>query len=226
MTRIISILLALALAVPAVAQDTSATATEDQASETGSATTETQTEAETDAEAPEAEADTGLDMGAAPAEAGEPQVGQAYVREEFGDWKLQCVKTEDGEDPCQLYQLLTDEENNPVAEFSLFRLPEGGQAVAGATVVVPLETALTEDLLVGVDGAKGKRYRFSFCSTVGCFARIGLTQADIDSMKRGGEANLTITPWAAPDAKVRLNMSLIGFTAGYEEVTEALAQQR
>ncbi|MGR3453369.1 invasion associated locus B family protein [Pseudooceanicola sp.] len=224
MTRIISILLALALAVPAVAQDTSATATEDQASETGSDTTDTETPAETPAPTPST--DSGLDMGATPSEPGEPQVGQPYVREEFGDWQLQCVKTETGEDPCQLYQLLMDEENNPVAEFSLFRLPEGGQAVAGATVVVPLETALTEDLLLGVDGAKGKRYRFSFCSTVGCFARIGLTQADIDSMKRGAEANLTITPWAAPDAQVRLNMSLIGFTAGYEEVTEASAQQR
>jgi len=223
MTRLISLLLALALTAPAYAQDTSGT--------TGSETT-TETPSETPTDAPSESPDTqdessesGLDMGSDSAP-GEPQVGQAYTRETFGDWQLQCVKTETGEDPCQLYQLLKDEDDNPVAEFSMFRLPAGNQAVAGATVVVPLETALTEDLLLGVDGNKGKRYRFSFCSTVGCFARIGLTQADIDSMKRGKEASLTITPWAAPDAKVKLNMSLIGFTAGYEEVTEASAQQR
>lgn len=238
MTRLISILLAMALAAPAVAQDTGTATTGETTTETQSDTATdtatdatTETEAEAEAETDEAPAtvetteQTGLDMGSDSA-AGEPGVGDAYTRESFGDWQLQCVKTENGEDPCQLYQLLTDEDDNPVAEFSMFRLPEGGQAVAGATVVVPLETALTEDLLLGVDGNKGKRYRFSFCTTIGCFARIGLTQADVDSLKRGAEASITITPWAAPDAKVRLTMSLIGFTAGFEEVTEALPQQR
>ncbi|MGR3567638.1 MAG: invasion associated locus B family protein, partial [Pseudooceanicola nanhaiensis] len=171
MTRLISILLAMALAAPAVAQDTGTATTGETTTETQSdtatdtatdATTETEAEADTD-EAPatgETTGQTGLDMGSDSA-AGEPGVGDAYTRESFGDWQLQCVKTENGEDPCQLYQLLTDEDDNPVAEFSMFRLPEGGQAVAGATVVVPLETALTEDLLLGVDGNKGKRYRFS-----------------------------------------------------------------
>lgn len=244
MTRLISILLAMALAAPVVAQDTGTATTGETTTETQSdtatdtapdATTETGTATdaapETDTATDETPAtgetteQTGLDMGSDSAP-GEPGVGDAYTRESFGDWQLQCVKTENGEDPCQLYQLLTDEDDNPVAEFSMFRLPEGGQAVAGATVVVPLETALTEDLLLGVDGNKGKRYRFSFCTTIGCFARIGLTQADVDSLKRGAEASITITPWAAPDAKVRLTMSLIGFTAGFDEVTEALPQQR
>lgn len=233
MTRIISILLALALAAPATAQETGGTASGDTTTETQSdtatetPTTETPSATETPAtpEKSDPSKQTGLEMGSDSAP-GEPQVGQAYTKESFGDWQLQCVKVESGEDPCQLYQLLTDDENNPVAEFSLFRLPAGGQAVAGATVVVPLETSLTEDLLLGVDGNKGKRYRFSFCTTVGCFARIGLTQADIDSLKRGKQASIAITPWAAPDAKVKLTMSLIGFTAGYEQVTEALAQQR
>ncbi|MDF1855791.1 invasion associated locus B family protein [Pseudooceanicola sp.] len=199
MTRILTLLLALTLAAPAVAQDT--------------ATKPAET---TDATKP----DSGLAMGT-PADS---DVGQPYTKETSGDWELQCVKAEEGEDPCQLYQLVMDEDGNPVAEFSLFRLPPGGQAVAGATIVVPLETALIEDLLLGVDGSKGKRYRFSFCSTIGCFARIGLTESDIASLKRGKTASLTIVPFAAPDVKVKLNMSLIGFTDGYDKTTVAPGQ--
>ena len=50
-------------------------------------------------------------------------------------------------------------------------------------------------------------------------AAIGLTQADVDAFKGGKEATLTIVPFAAPDVKVALKVSLIGFTAGYEKAT-------
>ncbi|WP_375690731.1 invasion associated locus B family protein [Pseudooceanicola sp. LIPI14-2-Ac024] len=226
MTRLTTLLLALALAAPVAAQDT--TATGDAAAETtqDDAATESEAPATDTTEAPQGEEKSALDMGVDPDAQPGDGVGQAYTKEEIGDWQLQCVNTENGEDPCQLYQLVRDEDGNPVAEFSLFRLPEGSQAVAGATIVVPLETALTEDLLLGVDGSKGKRYRFSFCSPIGCFARIGLTQADIDAMKRGKEANMTIVPWQAPDVKVRLNMSLIGFTEGLTKATQIAPPQQ
>ncbi|MHC9237785.1 invasion associated locus B family protein [Pseudooceanicola sp. 502str34] len=149
----------------------------------------------------------------------DPNVGQTYVKEEIGDWQLQCIKVEAGEDPCELYQLLRDEDGNSVAEFSLFRAANQGEAVAGATVVVPLETLLPAGMMLGVDGTQGKRYPFLFCNQVGCFARIGLTQADVDAFKGGKEATLTIVPFAAPDVKVALKVSLIGFTAGYEKAT-------
>ncbi|MGH1425754.1 MAG: invasion associated locus B family protein [Pseudooceanicola sp.] len=216
MTRIISLLFALALTAPALAQD-SGTATDTPAT----AATETPAPAG-DTATDSAKDDSGLTMGTA----ADTDIGQPYTKEESGDWLLQCVKTESGEDPCQLYQLVKDENGNPVAEFSLFRLPPGGKAVAGATIVVPLETSLIDDLLLGVDGNQGKRYRFSFCSPVGCFARVGLTQADVDSLKRGNTASLTIVPFSAPDVKVKLNMSLIGFTKGYGMATVAAAQQR
>ncbi|WP_163850154.1 invasion associated locus B family protein [Pseudooceanicola aestuarii] len=171
------------------------------------------------------QADSGAAAGTGPALTmgedpdADPTLGQPYVKEEIGDWQLQCIRTEEGEDPCQLYQLLQDEDGNSVAEFSLFRVPEGSQATAGATVIVPLETLLTADLSLGVDGSKGKKYRFAFCNQIGCFARIGLTADDIASFRNGKEANLTIVPVAAPDVKVRLNLSLIGFTAGFEKVS-------
>lgn len=145
-----------------------------------------------------------------------PKVVQPYVKEEHGDWKLQCFPVEEGDEPCQLYQLLKDSQGTDVAEVAIFRLPSGGQAVAGATITVPLETLLTAQLTVSVDGAKGKRYPFSFCSPVGCYARIGFTAQDIATFKKGAAATVTLVPAPAPDQKVELKMSLKGFTAGYD----------
>ncbi|MDO8883136.1 MAG: invasion associated locus B family protein [Pseudotabrizicola sp.] len=161
-------------------------------------------------------ADPSLSMGT---EVGTDGVGSSYVEKNFEAWEQRCIRTEDGSNPCQLYQLLRDSEGNAVAEFSLFNLPTGGQAVAGATVVVPLETLLTENLLMGVDASTAKVYPFTFCSTMGCVARIGFTAAEIDQFKRGAKAVLTIVPVVAPDQKVAVELSLKGFTAGYAAVS-------
>lgn len=153
-----------------------------------------------------------------------PQVGQTYTQEEHGDWDVRCVRTESGNDPCQLYQLLQDQDGNNVAEISLFPLPESnGQAVAGATVITPLETLLTAQIALSVDGSEPKRYPFGWCSSVGCFSRIGFTADEVVRFRRGAEATLTIRPVAAPDQTVDLGISLAGFTAGYEAVAEANA---
>ena len=147
----------------------------------------------------------------------DPNLGQPYTLEEIGDWEMRCIKTEAEEDPCQLYQLMDDGEGVPVAEFTMFRLPEGGKAIAGATVVVPLETALPNQLTITVDGGSARRYPFAFCNPVGCYARIGLTAADVAVFKKGSKATITIVPALAPDQKVNLNLSLTGFTAGFKK---------
>ncbi|SDC06070.1 invasion associated locus B family protein [Ruegeria marina] len=161
-------------------------------------------------------ADQLLDLGQ-PADSG-PQLGQRYSKEKTGDWDLACIKTEAETDPCSLLQILTDDKGNPMAEFSMFRLEEGGVAVAGATVIVPLETLLPAQLTLQIDGAPGKRYNYSFCNPIGCVAQIGLTQGDIDAMQKGAEATISLVPAPAPDQVVRLKMSLKGFTAGYDKV--------
>lgn len=166
------------------------------------------------------EEDIGISLGAVE---GEDDVGQTYVREAFTDWELRCIKTADGKDPCQLYQLLKDQEGNAVAEFNLFALPPGGQAVVGANVITPLETLLTANLRMAVDGGQAKRYPYSFCSQIGCFSRIGFTEGEVALFKQGAAANITIVPAAAPDDTVVLKLSLSGFTAGLNALNEAAA---
>lgn len=199
--QLLATTLCLALGTAAFAQDTTATP---------------------DASAPAtaAPAPDGLSMGtdaAAPADG----VGSTYVAGKFAQWEQRCVKAEDGSDPCQLYQLLKDGGDNAVAEISMFGLPAGQQAVAGATVIAPLETLLTADLTLSVDAGKARKYPFSWCSPIGCVARIGFTQEELDGFKKGNEATITIVPVVAPDQKVELKVSLAGFTAGYDSVNKA-----
>lgn len=150
-----------------------------------------------------------------------PQVGQTYTSETNGAWELRCVKTEDGNDPCQMYQLMSDSEGTPVAEISIFRLPEGGRAVAGATIIVPLETSLPQQLTMKVDDGQARRYPFAFCNPIGCLSRVGLVAEEVAQFRRGAEAILTIVPALAPDQKVDLTMSLSGFTASFDKTSIA-----
>jgi len=149
------------------------------------------------------------------------EVGQTYLASNFEIWEQRCVKTEDGSDPCQLYQLLKDAAGGPVAEISMFDLPAGSQAAAGATVIVPLETLLTANMQIAIDNGKAKIYPFTFCAPIGCISRIGLTAQEVDQFRKGAGAVLTIVPAVAPDQKVALNISLKGFTAGFKAVSDA-----
>ncbi|MCK0143574.1 invasion associated locus B family protein [Aliiroseovarius sp. F20344] len=197
----LSLIAALSMGTAGFAQETTETTTED-------ATTE-------QAPAPQPSVDLGEPVD------GERQPGRTYVEKVSGDWERKCIVLPEGrgEDPCQLYQLLKDETGNPVAEISMGKLPEGGQAIAGATVVVPLETLLTQQLTISVDGAQGRRYPFRFCTQQGCVANIGFTAAEVTGFKNGAKATVSIVPAAAPDQRVNLTMSLSGFTAGYDELT-------
>ncbi|MEL6644017.1 MAG: invasion associated locus B family protein [Pseudomonadota bacterium] len=150
----------------------------------------------------------------------EPRPGETYVDATFEDWQLRCVVNPEGDDPCQLYQMLAGADGNPVAEISMFPLPEGGQAEAGATIVTPLETLLTQQVTIAIDADPAKQYPFQFCTQVGCFARIGLSGDDLAAMRRGIEGKLRIVPAAARNQEVVVTLSLNGFTAGYNALRE------
>jgi len=203
--------LALVLGTAAFAQDTTTTPPP-------AAPTEAPATAPAAAPA-EGAAPDGLSMGVVEGEEG--GIGSTYTEAVHGDWEQRCVRTEDGANPCQLYQLLRDADNNPVAEFTILGLPKGQQAAAGATVIAPLETLLTESLTLQVDTAKAKKYPFSWCSQIGCISRIGFTAAEVDGFRKGSKATVTIVPVVAPDQKVVVNLSLKGFTAGYDAVNKS-----
>lgn len=181
------------------------------------------------AEAPAVADDPTISMGtsadAAPGlkSQADAEIGELYLAATFGDWEQRCVKAEDGSDPCRLYQLLKDSVGNPTAEISLFNLPAGGQAIAGAAILVPLDTLLSANLAFVVDANREQFYPYTVCGLDGCIARVGFSAEQIAQMKNGAAATLTIVPAGAPDQKVPVAMSLKGFTAGFEAVTAANA---
>ncbi len=160
-----------------------------------------------------------LDLGEDANAPAQPNQPQTYIKETFGDWALQCLEVADADDVCQMYQLLQESNGANVAEVSIFKLENGGRAVAGGTFVVPLETLLTAKLTVAVDGGQARRYDYSFCNPVGCYARVGFTQEDINAFRAGASAKVTLVPALAPDQKVSVDMSLSGFTAAFGEVS-------
>ena len=181
-------------------------------------------QAQENGEAGTADATSGLDMGSDVT--AERQPGQVYVAEVHGDWERRCAFNPNGEDPCQMYQLLKDSDGTPVAEFNLMRLQEGAQAAAVGTFVAPLETLLTERLTLSVDGGGGKQYAFRLCTAQGCVVQLGLTDDEIHQMKAGNVATASIVPAIAPDQRVNLSLSLTGFTAAYDALTVPVAPQQ
>ena len=169
--------------------------------------------------APEAPAG-GQAAGTENAPSGEPQVGQPYAKSTHGDWTLRCMKTQDGKDPCELYQLLRDNNDSPVAEASV--IPMTGDVQAVITFIAPLETDLQAGLGLQVDAGKESRYPFLLCAQVGCVSRIGMGEPDLAPLKRGKAATVSLLPFgAAKEQMVKLPLSLTGFTAGMNALVEA-----
>lgn len=203
--------LSLGLAGAAMAQDTAAPAEQPAAA----------------APAAEAPAAPAAAVPTAPAAADPNAPGSIYVKETNGAWETRCMRMPEGkEEPCQIYQLLKDAQGGDVAELAVFPLPAGEQAVAGATVSVPLETLLTARLVFQIDQNKPLVYEYSWCDQIACIARIGFTDADLKAMKNGKEATMTIIPARAPDQKVALKVSLAGITKGYDSLPVPVKPQQ
>lgn len=212
MPRLLSTLSILAL----LAAPLSVTAQQTETQENEAAQTEENPQAVVGAEA--AQQGGELQMGENVQDGDGP--GTPYLREKVEDWAMECIRVPEGEDePCQLFQSLKDENGNTVSNVRIFKLPEGQRATAGALVAVPLETLLTAQLTIRVDGGQAKRYPFAVCDPLGCYARIGFTAEDIAAFRRGAKATVSLTPFVTPDKPLELDMSLKGFTAAFDKAT-------
>lgn len=149
----------------------------------------------------------------------EPEIGSPYLLERHGDWDIICIKAETPPERCEMRQMMLDQNDVPVAEVTIEAIKNGpGGLVAGATIIVPLETMVNVPLIMKVDQNNGKQYPYAFCNTTGCFARAGFNQGDIDLMKKGNFANLQFSHLATPDQPVILPSSLKGFTAAFNQI--------
>lgn len=152
-------------------------------------------------------------------------VGSTFVKSTHGAWEVRCLRLQGGGERCQMFQQLNQADGNPVAEINIFSISPGQAAAAGAVILTPLETLLTSQLGLTIDGAPGKRYPFSWCTEAGCVARIGITPEELTRLRSGIQALVTIVPVATPDKPVSLVVSLQGFTAAFNAIQAANGAQ-
>ena len=145
--------------------------------------------------------------------------GEIYLAGNKGDWNVRCITGNPGEiDKCEIQQLLFLNENTPVADISIFKLPDGERAIAAANVMVPLETLLTKKFRFAFSEDSVKEFPYSFCNQNGCLVRMGLLEEDIEAMKKGASSELSITHISNPEGSVNLSLSLNGFTAAFDVI--------
>jgi invasion protein IalB len=147
------------------------------------------------------------------------KIGEPYIADRIGNWSLECVRGQDGSETCEMTQLLLNKQKQPMSEISLFRLTNDQGIAAGANIVVPLETLLTIPLTISFDEKNVKQYPYSFCNAIGCIVRIGLTGNEINILKKGKQANISVTHISRPNQPITFSMSLKGFTAAFERTS-------
>lgn len=167
-----------------------------------------------DAAAPEASAEAAAQLPAEP-----------VVVATNGSWQVMCNQVEDiATQNCEMYQLLLDPAGQPIAEIGIAVLPFGSEFSAGATVTTPLETFLPTGMGWRIGAAEEMRIEpFRVCTVIGCIIRMGLSAEEVDAMRAGTTATVTIAPFAAIDQPVEITVSLAGFTASFDDLQTRLS---
>jgi len=127
----------------------------------------------------------------------------------YGDWQIAC---DENQSNCRMVQLALDAEGNSVVNVTMQSLPEGSSAQMGVVMVSPLLTLLPRGISVSVGDGVPAAYPFRWCDARGCYARFGLTAAQVDAFKAGDAATISIFAVTDEQNPVQATLSLTGFT--------------
>lgn len=151
---------------------------------------------------------------------GETQQTEPYIKERIKDWNLKCIEPINSIERCEANQIIFNQKQQPVAEISIFKLPQGQVATAAATIIVPLETVLIEGLVLAIQDLEPKKYQFKFCNSLGCYSQIGLTNKEIEALKSKGKASIFLKHLSSGDQQIAIPISLSGFTTTFSKATQ------
>ena len=150
--------------------------------------------------------------------AGEPQKPQPYIKETNKDWNLKCIAPQNSIERCEANQLIVNDKKQPVAEISIFKLSDNQVAEAAATIIVPLETILSEGLILAIQDLEPKKYQFKFCNSLGCYSQIGLTKEEVEALKNKEKASIYLKHISSGDQQVIIPISLAGFMKTFSKI--------
>ena len=152
--------------------------------------------------------------------AGELQELQPYIKESNKDWNLKCIETQESIERCEANQIIVNEKKQPVAEISIFKLSDNQVAEAAATIIVPLQTILSEGLILAIQDLEPKKYQFKFCNSLGCYSQIGLTKEEVAALKNKKRASIYLKHISSGDQQVVIPISLVGFMKTFSKVMQ------
>ena len=150
----------------------------------------------------------------------EAQKKEPYIKERFENWTLKCITSVNSIERCEANQIIFNQKQQPVAEISIIKLPKGQVAAAAATIIVPLETILSEGLVLAIQELEPKKYQFKFCNSLGCYSQIGLTDDEVEALKKKEKASIFLKHISSGDQQIVIPMSLDGFTKTFYNVIQ------
>jgi len=135
--------------------------------------------------------------------------------QQIQDWTVRCEQTEGAGQNCLIFQTLADQDNDrPVLQISVgYPNPGAGPA---AMLIVPLGVALEPGMEIQVDEEPAFRVPFNHCNRMGCVVGFPLGPELIDAFKRGNTTRVTVLDLTG--RPISLEVSLLGFTAGFESI--------
>ena len=149
---------------------------------------------------------------------GKPQELQPYIKETNKDWNLKCIAPKNSIERCEANQIIVNDKKQPVAEISIFKLSDNQVAEAAATIIVPLETILSEGLILAIQDLEPKKYQFKFCNRLGCYSQIGLIKEEVEALKNNERASIYLKHISSGDQQVIIPISLDGFMKTFSRV--------
>ena len=145
------------------------------------------------------------------------QAARAVTKATHGDWSIVCAEGQP--DVCVMRQIGKNAEGNDVLAVTVRALPPNTRADNGEVVpavidiLAPLGVALRGGIRVKVDGGQERAAPFEICLQSGCLVRQPMGADFLAAMKAGQTAAMTVV--SAQQGEVTINISLRGFTAGF-----------
>ncbi|WP_425493363.1 invasion associated locus B family protein [Hoeflea prorocentri] len=150
--------------------------------------------------------------------------GAASAQAPQQGWYKVCTKQEDN-DVCVVQNITAAPTGQLLTAVGLI-LVEGKASNKILQVSVPSARTIQPGVNMQIDGGKAQRVPYSVCMPDKCVAQVPLTDAIVDSFKRGGEVVFTSVNFQrAPNP---IKVSLKGFTDAFdgEPVAQSELQER
>lgn len=166
----------------------------------------------------------------APAQAAAPAAGQkpTIEKQDFDNWRLECMSVKDGKKVCQMFQRIVAENKEKKSKFLVVSAKIGVMStkakdgtvkdVTRMLLLTPLGTLLPANMTVKLDAEKAAATPFIVCTPEGCMADIMLEGALLEKLKSG--KSLQVTYKHMSGKPVTAAVSLKGFAPALKALND------